>query len=85
MSEPRRLQACGVTWVPEVDDDLGGCVCALQVARDFAVKHWRFGEDLGEVDADYGSGYPGGTGSPSRVLRWAISALIPRNQSRADV
>lgn len=42
-----------------------GRVCALQVARDFAVKHWRFGEDLGEVDADYGSGYPSGTSSLS--------------------
>lgn len=40
-------------------------VCAVQVARDFAVKHWRFGEDLGEVDADYGSGYPNGTSSLS--------------------
>lgn len=45
--------------------DSAGPVCAMQVARDFAVKHWRFGEALGEVDADYGSGYPSGTSSLS--------------------
>ncbi|XP_020503326.1 ribonuclease H2 subunit A [Labrus bergylta] len=33
-------------------------ICA-KVARDRAVKGWNFQEDLGEVDADYGSGYPG--------------------------
>ena len=31
-----------------------------QVARDHSVKGWSFTEDLGEVDTDYGSGYPGG-------------------------
>lgn len=32
----------------------------FQVARDRAVEHWKFSEDLGEVDTDYGSGYPNG-------------------------
>lgn len=31
-----------------------------QVARDRVVKGWKFAEDLGDVDADYGSGYPNG-------------------------
>lgn len=31
-----------------------------QVARDHAVKGWKFTEDLGDVDTDYGSGYPNG-------------------------
>lgn len=31
-----------------------------QVARDQVVKSWTFAEQLGEVDADYGSGYPNG-------------------------
>ena len=30
------------------------------MARDHAVKGWSFTEDLGEVDTDWGSGYPGG-------------------------
>uniref|UniRef100_A0A8C9UNQ6 Ribonuclease n=1 Tax=Spermophilus dauricus TaxID=99837 RepID=A0A8C9UNQ6_SPEDA len=30
----------------------------LQVARDQAVKNWQFVEDLQDLDADYGSGYP---------------------------
>lgn len=32
----------------------------FQVARDRVVKGWNFAEDLGEVDTDYGSGYPNG-------------------------
>lgn len=32
----------------------------VQVARDRAVESWKFTEDLGEVDTDYGSGYPNG-------------------------
>lgn len=32
----------------------------FQVARDRVVKGWKFSENLGEVDADYGSGYPNG-------------------------
>lgn len=35
----------------------------FQVARDRVVKGWQFAEDLGEVDADYGSGYPNGNGN----------------------
>uniref|UniRef100_A0A8C9Q806 Ribonuclease n=1 Tax=Spermophilus dauricus TaxID=99837 RepID=A0A8C9Q806_SPEDA len=32
-------------------------ICA-KVARDQAVKNWQFVEDLQDLDADYGSGYP---------------------------
>lgn len=35
-------------------------IFGLQVARDRVVKGWNFTEDLGEVDTDYGSGYPNG-------------------------
>ncbi|KAG8546587.1 hypothetical protein GDO81_018565 [Engystomops pustulosus] len=34
-------------------------ICA-KVARDRVVKGWKFLEDLGENDSDYGSGYPNG-------------------------
>ncbi|XP_074835892.1 ribonuclease H2 subunit A isoform X2 [Carettochelys insculpta] len=34
-------------------------ICA-KVARDRAVKNWRFLEDLGDVSLEYGSGYPNG-------------------------
>ncbi|XP_048650969.1 ribonuclease H2 subunit A isoform X3 [Marmota marmota marmota] len=34
-------------------------ICA-KVARDQAVKNWQFVEDLQDLDADYGSGYPNG-------------------------
>uniref|UniRef100_A0A7N6FBS0 Ribonuclease n=1 Tax=Anabas testudineus TaxID=64144 RepID=A0A7N6FBS0_ANATE len=39
-------------------------ICA-KVARDHVVKSWKFAENLGEVDTDYGSGYPNGTESIS--------------------
>lgn len=70
--------------------DSAGPVCAMQVARDFAVKHWRFGEALGEVDADYGSGYPSGTSSlflsPQTGRRSSnMKKPTQRNESRADI
>ena len=40
----------------------------FQVARDRAVKGWNFAEDLGEVDADYGSGYPNGNRNNPQLL-----------------
>lgn len=36
------------------------CSYVLQVARDQAVKNWKFVEDLENVNLDYGSGYPNG-------------------------
>lgn len=36
------------------------CAADFQVARDRVVKGWNFAESLGEVDPDYGSGYPNG-------------------------
>lgn len=40
----------------------------IQVARDRVVKGWSFAEDLGEVDRDYGSGYPNGNGHNEQLL-----------------
>lgn len=36
------------------------CTSDFQVARDRVVKGWNFAEALGDVDTDYGSGYPNG-------------------------
>ncbi|XP_076026443.1 ribonuclease H2 subunit A [Genypterus blacodes] len=47
-------------------------ICA-KVARDRVVKGWRFTEDLGEVDADYGSGYP----NDPKTKAWLLKYLDP--------
>lgn len=44
------------------------CGVYCQVARDRVVKGWNFAEDLGEVDADYGSGYPNGNNQLTNYL-----------------
>lgn len=44
-------------------------ICA-KVARDHAVKHWRFAEELGELDTDYGSGYPNDPKTKAWLLRY---------------
>ncbi|CAF92580.1 unnamed protein product, partial [Tetraodon nigroviridis] len=44
-------------------------ICA-KVARDHAVKHWRFAEELGEADTDYGSGYPNDPKTKAWLLRY---------------
>lgn len=36
------------------------CLFCPQVARDQAVKNWKFVEKLQDLDTDYGSGYPNG-------------------------
>lgn len=41
------------------ENDLKYLSCS-QVARDQAVKNWKFVEKLPDLDADYGSGYPSG-------------------------
>lgn len=40
----------------------------FQVARDRVVKGWNFAENLGEVDSDYGSGYPNGNRNNQQLL-----------------
>ncbi|KAK1803020.1 hypothetical protein P4O66_021556, partial [Electrophorus voltai] len=47
-------------------------ICA-KVARDHAVKDWTFAEDLGEVDTDYGSGYP----NDPKTKSWLLKYLDP--------
>uniref|UniRef100_A0A3Q3W956 Ribonuclease n=1 Tax=Mola mola TaxID=94237 RepID=A0A3Q3W956_MOLML len=47
-------------------------ICA-KVARDCAVKGWNFAEDLGEVDTNYGSGYP----NDPKTKAWLLKYLDP--------
>ncbi|KAM9314002.1 ribonuclease H2 subunit A isoform 2-T3 [Pholidichthys leucotaenia] len=47
-------------------------ICA-KVARDRIVKGWNFAEDLGEVDTDYGSGYP----NDPKTKAWLLKYLDP--------
>ncbi|XP_069024183.1 ribonuclease H2 subunit A isoform X2 [Embiotoca jacksoni] len=47
-------------------------ICA-KVARDRIVKGWNFAEDLGEVDTDYGSGYP----NDPKTKAWLLNCLDP--------
>lgn len=53
-----------------------------QVARDRAVKGWDFTEDMGEVDADYGSGYPNGN-NPSTAPSSQIHSSLHYNNNNA--
>ncbi|KAM6229548.1 LOW QUALITY PROTEIN: ribonuclease H2 subunit A [Spheniscus humboldti] len=47
-------------------------ICA-KVARDRAMKHWKFVEDLGDIDRDYGSGYP----NDPKTKEWLRRHLEP--------
>uniref|UniRef100_A0A663F3N7 Ribonuclease n=1 Tax=Aquila chrysaetos chrysaetos TaxID=223781 RepID=A0A663F3N7_AQUCH len=47
-------------------------ICA-KVARDRAVKHWKFVEDLEDIDRDYGSGYP----NDPKTKEWLRRHLEP--------
>ncbi|KAE8300056.1 Ribonuclease H2 subunit A [Larimichthys crocea] len=47
-------------------------ICA-KVARDRIVKGWNFPEDLGDVDPEYGSGYPG----DPKTKAWLLKYLDP--------
>ncbi|XP_051558662.1 ribonuclease H2 subunit A-like [Myxocyprinus asiaticus] len=47
-------------------------ICA-KVARDHAVQSWKFTEDLGDVDTDYGSGYP----NDPKTKSWLLKYLDP--------
>lgn len=52
---PGRRQA----WLLHGEGD-PKCLSCPQVARDQAVKNWKFVEKLQDLDTDYGSGYPNG-------------------------
>ncbi|XP_061685364.1 ribonuclease H2 subunit A isoform X1 [Syngnathoides biaculeatus] len=47
-------------------------ICA-KVARDHVVKNWNFSEDLGDVDTEYGSGYP----NDPKTKAWLLKYLDP--------
>ncbi|XP_061472715.1 ribonuclease H2 subunit A isoform X1 [Rhineura floridana] len=47
-------------------------ICA-KVARDRAVKNWKFVEELEDVELDYGSGYP----NDPKTKEWLIQSLDP--------
>ncbi|XP_075900187.1 ribonuclease H2 subunit A isoform X2 [Nelusetta ayraudi] len=47
-------------------------ICA-KVARDRVVKGWNFAEALGDVDTDYGSGYP----NDPKTKAWLLKYLDP--------
>ncbi|XP_074786200.1 ribonuclease H2 subunit A isoform X3 [Athene noctua] len=66
----------GVTVRPKADGLFpivsAASICA-KVARDRAVKHWKFVEDLGDIDRDYGSGYP----NDPKTKEWLRRNLEP--------
>ncbi|XP_064416802.1 ribonuclease H2 subunit A [Latimeria chalumnae] len=47
-------------------------ICA-KVARDHAVKSWKFVEDLGDINLEYGSGYP----NDPKTKEWLAKYLDP--------
>lgn len=51
-------------------------VFAFQVARDRVVKGWNFAEALGDVDTDYGSGYPNGNRNKQQQLSTCTSMCV---------
>lgn len=57
-------------------------ICVIQVARDYAVKHWRFSKELGELDTDYGSGYPNGISSLCENIEML---MMKRNESQTNI
>ncbi|XP_064355441.1 ribonuclease H2 subunit A [Dromaius novaehollandiae] len=72
----RRFPGLGVTVRPKADalfPIVGAASICAKVARDRAVKHWNFVEDLGEPDTDYGSGYP----NDPRTKQWLLRNLDP--------
>lgn len=46
------------------------------MARDRVVKGWKFAEDLGEVDTDYGSGYPNGNRNNQQLLQASYNEFV---------
>uniref|UniRef100_A0A4W6FWR8 Ribonuclease n=1 Tax=Lates calcarifer TaxID=8187 RepID=A0A4W6FWR8_LATCA len=72
----QRFPGIEVTVRPKADSLFpivsAASICA-KVARDRAVKGWNFSEDLGEVDTDYGSGYP----NDPKTKAWLLKYLDP--------
>ncbi|XP_046899548.1 ribonuclease H2 subunit A isoform X2 [Hypomesus transpacificus] len=72
----QRFPGVEVTVRPKADSLFpivsAASICA-KVARDHAVKDWVFSEDLGDVDTDYGSGYP----SDPKTKAWMLKYLDP--------
>nr|XP_054509500.1 LOW QUALITY PROTEIN: ribonuclease H2 subunit A [Agelaius phoeniceus] len=72
----RRFPGLGVTVRPKADALFptvsAASICA-KVARDRAVLHWNFVEDLGDPDRDYGSGYP----NDPKTKEWLRRNLEP--------
>ncbi|KAB5523596.1 hypothetical protein PHYPO_G00154440 [Pangasianodon hypophthalmus] len=72
----QRFPGVKVTVRPKADSLFpivsAASICA-KVARDHAVKGWKFTEDLGEVDTDYGSGYP----NDPKTKSWLLKYLDP--------
>ncbi|XP_072704568.1 ribonuclease H2 subunit A isoform X2 [Ciconia boyciana] len=72
----QRFPGLGVTVRPKADGLFpvvsAASICA-KVARDRAVKHWKFVEDLGDIDRDYGSGYP----NDPKTKEWLRRHLEP--------
>lgn len=52
------------------------CTADFQVARDRVVKGWNFAEALGDVDTDYGSGYPNGNRNKQQQLSTCTSMCL---------
>ncbi|XP_030208732.1 ribonuclease H2 subunit A [Gadus morhua] len=69
----QRFPGLEVTVRPKADSLFpivsAASICA-KVARDHAVKGWSFTEDLGEVDTDWGSGYPGDPKTKAWLLKY---------------
>ncbi|XP_066564032.1 ribonuclease H2 subunit A [Amia ocellicauda] len=72
----QRFPGVEVTVRPKADSLFpvvsAASICA-KVARDRVVKSWTFKEDLGQVDTDYGSGYP----NDPKTKAWMAKYLDP--------
>ncbi|TSK18015.1 Ribonuclease H2 subunit A [Bagarius yarrelli] len=72
----QRFPGVNVTVRPKADSLFpvvsAASICA-KVARDHAVKGWKFAEDLGDVDTEYGSGYP----NDPKTKSWLLKYLDP--------
>jgi len=72
----QRFPGIEVTVRPKADSLFpivsAASICA-KVARDHAVKGWNFPEDLGEIDTNYGSGYP----NDPKTKAWLLKYLDP--------
>ncbi|CAL9700351.1 unnamed protein product [Knipowitschia caucasica] len=72
----KRFPGITVTVRPKADSLFpvvsAASICA-KVARDRVVKGWKFAEQLGEVDTDYGSGYP----NDPKTKAWLLKYLDP--------